>query len=333
MNAAPRPLKILGSAAVTPRGSISSEAIDRRFGLSAGTTFARTGIKQRPVCSEETQVELAVRAASLALRDAGLSPNDIRTLIFASAVGYQSIPSTGPLVQKALGVPDGVCASFDLNSTCLSFLTALDVAGHLVQTDPKANCLIVSAELPSRGLSWEHDAKTASMFGDGAAAVVVGGHPGTSYLIAGHMETYPSASELCRLESGGTRHDAHKNAEAFLANSWFKMEAQALFRHSAAFFPGFLDRLLSKAGWSREDVDVVVPHQASKAALHHLAKRCGFPKSKIIDIIQDHGNQVAASIPTALDFARRSGRMIEGSRVLLLGTSAGVSFGGVALVV
>ena len=98
------------------------------------------------------------------------------------------------------------------------------------------------------------------------------------------------------------------------------------------FFERFLDRLLADAGWSRDAVELIVPHQASPAALAHLAERCGFGRERVVDIMRDHGNQIAASLPTALDHARRAGRLKPGTRALLLGTSAGLSLGGIALV-
>jgi 3-oxoacyl-[acyl-carrier-protein] synthase-3 len=109
------------------------------------------------------------------------------------------------------------------------------------------------------------------------------------------------------------------------------MNGRELFRLTASKFPGFVDELLASANWTRDSVDLVVPHQASALALRHLVKRCGFSRERVIDIVATHGNQIAASIPTALHIARKQQRIGRGSRVIMLGTSAGVSFGGIAI--
>lgn len=325
-----RRLQILGSSAVTPGYTLYSEEIDRLLRQPVEITERRTGVKSRPVCRNETQIDLASAAARLALEDAKMNPCEIELLIFASSVGYQAIPFTAALVQKAIGIPDGGCAAFDVNASCLSFLVAMDTATHMVAGGAYKTCLIVSAEMPSRAVSFELDPSVASLFGDGAAAVVFGNQAIDGGVVASLMEAYPSAYEDCGLLSGGTRFDPRH--EEFLHNSLFKMDGRALFRHAAACFPNFVDRLLKKAKWTAEDVDLVIPHQASKAALVHLARRCGFSSEKIVDIIAERGNQVAASIPSALDAARRAGRLRAGTKTLLLGTSAGVAFGGMALV-
>jgi 3-oxoacyl-[acyl-carrier-protein] synthase III len=133
------------------------------------------------------------------------------------------------------------------------------------------------------------------------------------------------------LGAGGTGIDFHRDPERFQANATFGMRGRDLFKLTTKYFPGFVNRLLDRAGWNRRDVDLVIPHQASPLALAHLVKRCGFPKDKVIDIVADYGNQVAASIPTALHLACEAGRCDAGAKILLLGTSAGVSFGGMAI--
>jgi 3-oxoacyl-[acyl-carrier-protein] synthase-3 len=189
----------------------------------------------------------------------------------------------------------------------------------------------VSAEIASRALPWEDDPATAGLFGDGAAAVVISAGNGETGLVATCMETHASGYEACALASGGTRFDYHQDRTGFDAHSFFRMDGEALFRLTLKAFEPFLERLLHEAGWTRRDVDVVIPHQASPGALAHLAKRSGFEASRIINIVETHGNQIAASIPTALHMGRISGQVGKGQNLLLIGTSAGVSLGGMAV--
>lgn len=329
MPTTPFSLHILGSGAALPRHCLTSDAIDLRLGKTPGWTFRHSGVEQRYVCDEEDQVDLALDAARQALVEARTDPAEIDVLLFAAAVPYQSIPSTAPLLQYRLGIADGACMAFDINATCLSFMTALDVARRMLAPHQKA--LVVASEVASRGLPWAQAPATAALFGDGAAAVVISGD-GEMRMLASRMETYPSAYEACTLGSGGTRFDYHKDREAFDRHSLFHMDGEALYRLTARHFEPFLDRLLDDAGWQRDEVDLIIPHQASPGALAHLARRCGFAAEKVVNIVRDHGNQIAASIPTALHHARQAQRALAGTRALILGTSAGVSLGGMALI-
>lgn len=324
----PLEFQLLGSGRALPKGSIHSDELDKQFGFEVGFLLKATGVKTRYVCLNEDQIDMAVSASRSALEDAQINLDDIALVICAAAVPYQLIPATAPLFMKQLGVLDGAAAGFDVNSTCLSFLTGFEIA--LRQLDEGQCGLIVSAEVASRALPWDKDPETAALFGDGAGAVVIR-KGGKSRLLAAKMETYPSASDACNFAAGGTRFDYHNDPDQFSQHASFQMDGKKLFQLTAKEFGGFVDRLLEKAGWKKKDVDLVIPHQASPFAIQHMAKQLGFPIAKIIDISADHGNQIAASIPFAFDFARKSGRVPSGSKLLFLGTSAGVSFGGMAV--
>ena len=324
------PLQILGSGHALPQTCVSSDILDARYGKPQGWLCRRSGVAQRYVCSDENQVDLALGAAGQALAEAQCDPADVAMVLFAAAVPYQSIPATAPLIQQKLGIKDGACMSFDINSTCLSFVTALDIASRMIPAGRKA--LVVASEVASRALPWATDPQIAALFGDGAAAVVVDSATDEAGIVASRMETYPSAYDACTLGAGGTRYDYHKAPADFAANSLFHMDGEALYRITVKHFEPFLDRLLADAGWTRDDIDIVIPHQASPGALAHLARRCGFKSDIVVNIVADHGNQIAASIPTALPIARRSQRALTGHKALILGTSAGISLGGLAMV-
>jgi 3-oxoacyl-[acyl-carrier-protein] synthase-3 len=229
---------------------------------------------------------------------------------------------------QALGMDDGAAFAFDINSTCLSFVSALEVCDGLMQSGRYARALIISSEVASRALPWPDHPEIEGLFGDGAAAVVV--ETGAADLVT-QFCTYPSLLESCRIGAGGTRFDFHEQAEEFAAHSLFEMDGKALFRLTAQHFVPFVDAILADAGWSRDDIDLVVPHQASPMALAHMIRQCGFDADKVVDISRNIGNQIAASIPFALAHARD--RLAPGAKVLMLGTSAGVSFGGIAMTI
>jgi len=328
----PLRVAIAGTGSSPGDAVLPSAELDARYSRPDGWFEARTGIASRPVCRNADQVGMAVAASRKALEDAGVDAAQIGLVLFAASVPYQPIPATAPLVQRGLGIADGACAAFDVNATCLGFVAACDIAASFIGSGRCRHALVVASEVASRALPWDDDPETAALFGDGAAAAVLSASRKESGFVAFRLETRPSAWEDCQLPSGGTRHDLRADREAFEAGSLFRMDGKALYRHTAEHFDGFVGRLLAGAGWAREEVDIVVPHQASALALRHLSARCGFPREKIVDVIATTGNQVAASLPGVLDHARRSGLLRPGVKCLMLGTAAGLSFGGAAMV-
>jgi 3-oxoacyl-[acyl-carrier-protein] synthase-3 len=145
------------------------------------------------------------------------------------------------------------------------------------------------------------------------------------------METYGDGAELCRLEAGGTRVRPHDDLDAFLSHSRFRMDGPGVFMAAARRFPRFTQKLLKSAGVTADDIDLVVPHQASAAALEHLRRAFPTKADRVIDIFADHGNQIAASMPSALHHAIASGRLARGDTAFLIGTAAGVSLAGAVI--
>ena len=321
-----------GTGRAVPALRVTSEALDQELG--AGGVITASGVGARYQCRDETQIDLAVQACRAALDDAGTEPGEIDLVISGSAVPYQPIPAMAPLVMAKLDMPDGAAAAFDVDSTCLSFVSAMEAAARMIDGGAASRALVLSSEVASRALPWRDQPNVAALFGDGAAAAVLApGEAGeTGAIEAFRMRTYPSAYEACGIGAGGTRFDFFKEPEAFAAHAQFSMDGKELFRIASLHFKGFVQDLLDQAGWRHGDVDLVVPHQASPSALEHMIRQTGFAPDRVMQTAAEYGNQIAASIPFAFDIARREGRVGPGDKVLFLGTSAGVSLGGAALV-
>lgn len=320
---------VCGTGRALPARRVTSTALDHHLGT--GDLVEATGVHARYVCEHETQIDLAVSAAHTAIKNANVTLQEIDLIVAGASVPFQPIPATAPLIMGRLGIKDGAASAFDVNSTCLGFVTALETAARMIEGGSAHRALVVSSEVASRALPWNSQPDVAALFGDGAAAAVL--LPGsTGALIAFHARTYPSAYSACGIGAGGTRFDFQRDATAFAAHTQFEMNGRELFRIATQHFNRFVEELLTKANWAHSEVDWVVPHQASPGALNHLIKQTGFASDRVVRVVEDVGNQIAASIPFALDVARRDGRITPGDRVLLLGTSAGVSFGGAALV-
>jgi len=324
-------LRIQGSGAVQPLQRVASEAIDARIGKPAGWTVANFAIRSRGVASgDETSSSFGASAAQLALDAAGWRPSDLDVIVAACGVMEQPIPGTACLIQRRLGLGGSGIPAFDINATCLSFLTALDTVAMGLATGRWRRALVVSADIASAALDFD-DPEASVIFGDGAAAVAVEAIAGPSGLLGYRLETYGDGAELCQLEAGGTRLRPHDDLSGFLARSRFRMDGPGVFKATARRFPAFLERLLEGCRLTLDDIDVVVPHQASAAALEHLRRSLSGAGERVVDIFADHGNQIAASMPSALCAAIADGRLKRGDKALLVGTAAGVSLGGAVI--
>ena len=320
----PAPLTIRGTGSYLPRARLTSEAVDRRMGWPQGRCAERFGISVRHVAgAEETTSFMAARAAGRALEMAGLAAGDLDLILGACGVMEQPIPSTAVLVQDRLGLGASGVPAYDVNATCLSFLQALDLAALKIAAGEARRVLVFSSDIASVGLDWDHP-EAAAIFGDGAAAVVL--EAGEGALLARGFETYAEGRGACVLAAGGTRVNPARGMAA--GADRFVMDGGQAFRTASRYLPAFLARLLARAGVERGAVDCVLPHQASAQALRHAARALGLGRDRVVDIFARTGNQIAASIPTALDHAVRSGRLRRGQTALLLGTSAGISLGG-----
>jgi 3-oxoacyl-[acyl-carrier-protein] synthase-3 len=322
-------LKLLATGKALPEGSVSSDELDQRLGHPPGYVKRKSGVDRRYHADLTlAQSDLAAAALRHALQLGHIDPHSVDLLISASGVPEQALPCTATRIHHAAGLKDGTPA-FDVNASCLGFLNALQVAASLLNSGDYRRIAIVASDLPSRGLDWA-DPDASLIFGDGAAAAVVESGDGRSGIVSCRFETYPIGREYCEIRAGGTR----RNPRAGVIDSdyLFRMDGRRLFRLSSRVMTGFLERLFARSALGPSDMDLVIPHQASHLAMEHIRRRLGLPGGALIDIYARHGNQVAASIPTALHEAVAGGRAVPGSRLLLLGTAAGLTVGGMVLI-
>lgn len=324
-------LRIAGSGIALPAARRDSHWFDTRYGKPPGWTQRHVGIASRPLASAaETSAVLGAAAAGRALDAAGWEAGQVDVLISACGVGQQALPCTAALIQRELGLGDSGIGCFDLNASCLSFVLALDQAAMALAAGRYRRVLVVASEIPSAGLDWE-DADTAPLFGDGAAAVALEAGDGRSQLLASHLQTWSSGAEHCRVRAGGTAVRLDDGVAAYRQAARFEMDGAATYRLAAQKLPGFVAELGRRAGIAPAQLDALVPHQASAKALRHISRVLRLPPGLLVDIIASHGNQMSASIPTALHLAIAEGRIQRGHTIALVGTGAGLSAGGVVL--
>lgn len=321
------PMTLTGFGACAPREQRPSTALDAVFGQPPGWTESQFGIASRGVASpDETTSAMGAEAARKALAMAGWAPEDLDVIIGACGVMEQPIPGTSVLIQQALGLGKSGIWAFDVNQTCLSFVTALDVVAMGFESGRFRRALIVSSDIASAGLDWAAP-HAAAIFGDGAAAVCVeaGTDASGPGLLARGFATWGEGKDLATLRSGGTRIRIEHGLEALAEGARFHMDAFGIFKAAARRLPELIDRVLGEAGLTRETVDVIIPHQASGPGLEHARKLMGGDPVRVVDIFAARGNQIAASLPTALVAAQADGRLGPGRTVLMAGTAAGIS--------
>ena len=327
-----RAVKIIGTGHVLPKQEVLSSELDKQLGLPQGKLESVGGVHKRYFASkDEYAAKLAAAAATQALSAAGLELSDIDCLVATSATMDQGMPSNAALIHAELGLSESAIPAFDINASCLGFLAALDSLTWMITAGAYKKVLLVAADLASCGLNWNH-LESSAIFGDGAAAVVLtADNSGGSRILASSLKTYSEGAHYCEIPAGGSRYHPSRIDQEFAPLTKFHMDGKKVFKLASTHMPDFMVNLLKNAGKSLQDIDWFVPHQASQLALHHLTKRLAVNPDKVINIFANHGNQVAASLPTALNIGIQDGRIQRGDTLLLIGTGAGLSIGGVVL--
>jgi 3-oxoacyl-[acyl-carrier-protein] synthase-3 len=325
-------LQILGTGEYSPRHRVESTELDRRWHKPEGWTERQTGVASRAyAANDESVVVMGANAARQALAAADIDASEIDAIIAVGSVPYQAIPCTAAFIQRELGMGNSGIAAFDINSTCLGFLVALDLVSHAIAAGRYRHVLIVASERASLGLD-EDDSSTAGLFGDGAAAVLIGAaRRAGSRLRAAFVQSYGDGVGCCQIRAGGTGLPPRASMSEFLTGTTFEMRGRQTYKMAAGLLPGFLQALWKRAASSVEEIDVWVPHQASGRAITHLQAALDLPSDRFIVTLPTHGNQVSASLPVALHRGITEQRIRPGNRIALIGSGAGISIGGAVL--
>ena len=318
---------VISSGCYLPEYSINASELDTKLGLAAGSCAGRYCVETRHYASKhESALYMGSKSAQAALQSAGMSLSDIDLLICASGTNHQALPYNAAGIVREIGQRCEI-ASMDINSSCLSFLSALEVSQALLAVGRYKRILIVSSEIASVGIDGSNP-EIASMFGDGSAAFVLEAKSDAAGLYSSLFRTFPQGYKYCQIRSGGSNlHPSHCSDLRVSEGAYFEMQGRELYRLVAELSPAFIEEGLQGAGLAKSDIDFIVPHQASGLGLKHLTKRLGFPKEKVVNIFARVGNQIAASLPTALHELLSSRSNLEGKQLMLMGSGAGLTLG------
>jgi 3-oxoacyl-[acyl-carrier-protein] synthase III len=338
--------KIAGIGYYVPENIVTNEDLTRYMDTSDEWIQERTGIKERRFAARtgETTTTMGVEAAKIAIERAGITPQDIDFIIFATLSPDYYFPGCGVLVQRAMQM--GEVGALDIRNQCSGFVYALSVGDQFVKTGMYKNVLVIGSEKHSFGLDFTTRGRNVSViFGDGAGAVVLQptekeGHG----ILSTHLHSDGDSAEILAMYNPGTHANhwtEHKVADfndavigdMFMSHEMVDhaqnfpfMDGPSVFKKAVVKFPEVIMEALAKNGLQASDIDLLVPHQANLRISQMVQKLLQLPDEKVHNNIQRYGNTTAASIPIALCEAWEAGRIKEGDLVCLAAFGSGFTW-------
>jgi 3-oxoacyl-[acyl-carrier-protein] synthase III len=324
-------INIQSIAKYLPKNRIASETLDVLANGRIGRIEKNTGVQFRHHVSEgESVCQMGAEALSLALINAQLTPADIDLLIFAGASFDYPVPHNSAIIKSKITDDSVLFNCLDINTTCLSFLSALDIAHLYLQSGRHQRIAIVCAEIASKALS-PTDEKVFGLFGDAAVAMIIESSETQGYMpVCTHFKNYPSGVFYANVPIGGAiNRGIHANKDDIGYN--FKMDGFNLIRITTKHLDEFINEIEEKTTYKINDFDKIITHQTSKFGNEYFLKRFNFVDNQVVETLPFYGNCISASIPLGLEYLWNNGFNSEHKKLLLLGTGAGFTMGGMAL--
>ncbi len=316
--------KITGIGMYLPEKVITNKCLETSIDTNDEWIKSRTGIEERRVVEDGIACsDLGSKAALKAMERANVTSEDIDLIIVGTLTADMVWPSTACLIQEKIGAYKA--AAFDLSAGCTGFIYALATATQFIETGVYKNVLVIGAEVMSKIVNWE-DRNTCILFGDGAGAVVLQPSSDSSGILANYLGSDGRGAHLLKQPAGGSSlpptyqtiddrmHTIHMNG-----NEVFKFAVRVMGEASL--------KVLEMAGVKKEEVDLLVPHQANMRIVEAATKRLNLSPEKVVVNLNKYGNMSSASIPVALNEAYENNRICAGQKVLLVAFGAGLTWG------
>jgi 3-oxoacyl-[acyl-carrier-protein] synthase-3 len=312
---------VRGIGSYLPRRKLTNQDLEKLVDTSHDWIVQRTGIEERHIAEDdETTSVLGIKAAEAALADAGLTADDIDLVICATSTPDYTFPSTATMIQTGLGMTHG--AAFDLQAVCTGFVYAVATADKFLQSGSHKRALVVGAETFSRILDW-NDRTTCVLFGDGAGALVLEAQEGEGTsadrgVLTSHLRSDGRYRDKLYVDGG---------PGSTKTTGVLKMEGREVFKFAVGMVADVVQDAFKATGTSSEELDWFVPHQANRRIITASADKLGIAQEKVVITVHKHGNTSAASIPLALDAARKDGRIKDGDLVMIEAIGGGFTWG------
>lgn len=346
--------KIAGIGMYVPDQVYDNNELAKYMDTSDEWIQERTGIKERRYGKkfEETTATMGTKAAKIAIERAGITPEEVDFIIFATLSPDYYFPGSGVLLQRELGITKTEIGALDIRNQCSGFIYGLSVADQFIKSGMYKNILLVGAEMHSMGLDYSTEGRSVTViFGDGAGAVVLQGTEKENQgVLTTHLHSDGThAEELAMLNPGshGGVHlgkekfgypDGDKPGGTFITQKMVddnllapNMTGQLVFKKAVVKFPEVIQEALDATGKTSADIDMFIPHQANLRISQFVQKRLGLRDDQVFNNIQKYGNTTAASIPIALCEAWESGKVKEGDLVCLAAFGSGFTWGSALL--
>lgn len=321
--------RILGVGHSLPDRIVTNEELSELMDTNNEWIVERTGIEERRWFTPgvDTVTSLSKNASLLALERAGIEAKELDFIVFATITPDYYVPGNGVLLQRELGIP-GIGA-LDIRNACSGFIYALSVADQFIKTGMYQNILVVGAEIQSSGLDKSDEGRSSAViFADGAGAVVLGvSEDENSGILSTHLHADGTfAEELFCKDPGSSREDRFSQ-ELFDSGSFFlKMNGNVVFKHAIVRFIEVINEALKTNNFSKEDIDLLVPHQANLRISQYIQQKLEFPDDKVFNNIMTLGNTTGATIPIALSEAWEQGRIKSGDLICLAAFGSGFTW-------
>lgn len=325
-----RQTEIAGVGHYVPDRVVMNADLEQLMETTDAWIQERTGIKERRWFEEgkDTTANMGAQAARRALEQAGLQPDDVQLIVFATLSPDYIFPGSGVLLQRELGIKDNIPA-LDVRNQCSGFIYALSVGDQFIRTGMYDTVLVVGSEIHSSGLDKSTRGRAVSViFGDGAGAVVL--RPCTREghgILSTHLHAQGEfAEELIVKEPGSNREDRVRVAMENQEEMYPYMNGTNVFKHAVVRFPQVINEALAQNGYQPQDIDMLIPHQANLRITQFVQQKMQLPDSKVYSNIQRYGNTTAASVPIALSEAMGEGKIKRGDLVCLAAFGSGFTW-------
>ena len=315
--------RISGTGSYLPQAIVRAEEMDRRLNKPLGYVASTGGVLTRHECrAPETLTSMAIAAALRATEAASLQLSDLDLIIDASTCRHQPIPCNAALLAQALGMDVKGVPAFDIQSTCLGFIVAVQVANGLFATGNYEHILVVCSESLLAGVNYS-EPESSALMGDGAGAVVLSRSAPRNTFAYSH-ETHAEHSAICEVRGGSHNLPPFEYDPSKEGLYRFHMDGPELFRVARKLLPPMVERLLQETQVDRNSLQII-PHQASPRGVEAIRRSLSVGTDTFHNRTPEIGNLAAASIPVMLDWFRRRVEFTHPTLAMLLGTSAGYS--------
>lgn len=321
--------RIAGVGHYVPERVVTNDDLSKIIDTNNEWIVERTGIHERRFIDPEkdTVANMAAKASRMALERAGMDAQEIDMIVFATITSDYYFPGSGVLLQRELGLES--IPAMDIKNACSGFIYALSTADQFIKTGMYKNILVIGAEIQSSALDLSDKGRgTAVIFGDGAGAAVLTAADENGILSTHLHSDGRFAEELYVKDPGGSRSNEERQPEQILDTSGFKvyMNGNLVFKHAVVRFMEVIQEALDQNKLSKEDIDLLVPHQANLRISNYIQQKLELPEEKVYNNIMRYGNTTAGSIPIALSEAWAEGKIKDGDLVCLAAFGSGFTW-------